>query len=378
MARAAMTERTDSPQPGMARHPLSVLQVITPSRFSGAERVVTYLAEALQARGHRVLALCKRNELLLEEMARRGVECRAVPIAGKANLRAPRVILGEARRFGADVIHTHLSTASLWGGVAAKLAKIPVISHVQALNSRTCFRFSDRLVAVSEGVKEHLVAQRVPAGRIDVVHNAVDLAAFEGLDDPWAVRREFGLRPEDLLVGVVAHLTPRKGHRYLVEAAALLLPRWPNVWLVFVGEGPLRGELEGQAAGLGISHRLIMAGYRQDALRLVNAMDVVVLPSVDKEGLPLCLVEAAILAKPTVATDIPGAREVIAEGATGMLVPPRDPRALAIAIDTLLGDPQLRRRMGEAGQARARRWFAKEGMAERTEAIYYRLLGLDF
>src|SRR5690349_3722948 len=136
---------------------LTILQVISQRHLSGAERVCLMLSESLQRRGHRVVILCKQDEAMLEEAARRGIETRTPGLSGKFNPLVALRILGIAREIGADLIHTHLSTASQWGGAAGRIGGIPVMSHVHAMNSHYFFMLANRMVACSDGVRQHLI-----------------------------------------------------------------------------------------------------------------------------------------------------------------------------------------------------------------------------
>jgi glycosyltransferase involved in cell wall biosynthesis len=187
--------------------------------------MAVYLAEALGQRGHRVVFACKRNELLLDELAARAIESHALPISGKTNLAAPFLLGWLAERIGADIIHTHLSTAGLWGSFAGRIAGVPTVASVHALNVKTCYQYADMIATCSEGVRDHLLAQGMSPSNIRVLHNGVRPGDFEGLDSAANVRAELDIAPDAPVIGEVAHLSARKGHRYLIEAVALLRER---------------------------------------------------------------------------------------------------------------------------------------------------------
>lgn len=354
--------------------PLTVLTVITPRRYSGAERMAVYLADGLRRRGHRVVFACKRNDLLLQELAARGLEAHPLPIAGKVNPVSPCLLAWLARRLRADLIHTHLSTAALWGSVAGKLAHIPTVASVHALNRKTCFLFADLIATCSEGVRQHLLDQGVAPERVQVLYNGVYPEHFEGLPRPAQVRRELQIPPGAPVIGAVAHLSRKKGQEYLLRAAALLRERWPDLVCLLVGEGLERTALTRLTERLGLGDAARFLGYRHDAPRIMQAMDVVVLPSVAKEGLGVCLIEAAFLGKPVVGSDAPGIREVLVDGDTGLLAPVADAERLAAKIAWLLADPVRAARMGSRGRDRARSLFTVEAMARRAEQLYRDLL----
>ncbi len=354
--------------------PLTVLTVITPSRYSGAERIAVYLAEGLQRRGHRVVFALKHNEQLMQELEERGIEAHALPISGKGNLMAPFLLAWFAEWVGADVIHTHLSTASLWGAVAGEIARIPTIASVHALNVKTCYVYSDLLATCSEGVRKHMMKQGVPGDRIEVMYNGLNPHQFEDIPSERAVRDELDLPFDAPVIGEVAHLSPRKGQTILLEAVALLLTRWPRLVCLLVGEGEDRATLERRVEQLGIEDHVRVMGYRPDARKIMHAMDVVVLPSVAIEGLGIVLIEAAFLGKPVVGSDAPGIREALVSGRTGLLVPPGRPAALAEAIGEILSNPEMAVEMGQHGRKRAQRMFSLDGMVTRAEELYRQIL----
>lgn len=357
----------------MAR-PLTILQVITQRRYSGAERICLALCEELQRRGHRVTLLCKPNGTMPEIARAAGIATETPAIAGKANLLAPLRIAAIARRIGADLIHTHLSTAALWGTVAGRLCSIPVVAHVHAMNSKFCYQFAERIVTCSRGVADYLYAQGVVPDKVRVAYNGIDLRRFEGLADRTVLRSELGIGPDEPVIICVAHLSPKKGQEHLLRAVALLKDRLPTLRCLLVGEGDMAGELRKQAEDLNIGQQVILTGFRADAVALMNAADVAVLPSVAKEGLGLVLVEAALLEKPTVASNAPGIDEALDDGVSGLLVPPGNPEGLAGALDRLLGDRDLCRSMGQAGRQRALELFTVPAMGGAVEAVYRELL----
>ena len=354
---------------------MNVLQIVTPSRVSGAERSAISLCLALRDAGHRVLVVTKPHADFEAFVRSRGLEVRPLRISGKLNLLAPGRLARLAEEFGADLLHTHLSTAAWSGALAGRLAGRPVISHVRALNSATAFRLADRVIAISHAVKRHLVSQGMEADLIDVVYTGIDPDEYQLPFSREEAKARLGYDADALVTGVVAHLTPKKGHHVFLEALSRVTERVAAVHALLVGEGQQRTALEQQARDLGLQNRVRFAGYQSDVLPYYAAMDVVALPSIAGEGLPRTLLEAGLLGRAAVASDLSGAGEIIRPGETGYLAPPGDVGALADRLTELLSEPDRRERFG----ARARTWiqeqFTPARMLEDTLAAYARLPG---
>ncbi len=354
---------------------LNILLVITPSKVAGAERSTVSLAAHLQARGHRVVVACRPSHPLVDIMRREGLDVRELAIGGKLNLRAAALLAGLIRSEAIDVVHTQLSTAAFWGSVAARWTRRPVLAHVRALNQKWWYLLADRILANSEGVKAHLVRQGVHPGRIHVIYNGVDPERCRTSLTPGEARERCGLPSTGLIVGVVAHLTAKKGHAAFLEAAADVVRSVPDVSFVFLGDGPERARLEARVKALGLSELVRFAGFQSDVCPWMQAMDLVVLPSIAMEGFGRVLVEAGMLGKPSITTDLGGTAEVVEHGVTGYVVPPGDVPALAEALLRMLTDAPGRAVMGEAARARAHALFTVDRMVAETEAAYQALLG---
>jgi len=280
------------------------------------------------------------------------------------------------RRDRVQLIHTHLSTASLLGSWAARLAGIPSLATVHGLNTRTCFNWSSAIIAVSNAVKQHLVAQGLSPDRITVIHNGVDLRAIARAPGRAAtLRAQWGLPEHGPILVTVGRLAPQKGHRYLLEAVRLLLrdERWSDVRLLIVGTGSLLPRLRQEAEEQGLSGRVAFCGFHRDVLPFLAVADIFVLPSV-QEGLSLSALEAMALGKPVVACRVGGTPEVVVDGETGLLVAPADPGELARALGWLMVNREEAQAMGRAGQRRVKEAFDLEQMVSRIEGIYRKLV----
>ncbi len=286
------------------------------------------------------------------------------------------------RREHPDVFHAHLSwpLGCKWGLAAAVAARVPAVVATEQLYVEMDYtpaaRLQQRLLASGVGcylAVSHTLARKlselfhIPAWKIRVIPNVAPPEFF-------SIHRSRPLQPfthypDRPVILTVARLNAQKGHNDLLQAAVLV----PNAIFVLVGDGPERLRLEEQARALRIDDRVVFAGYQADISPWLAGCDLFVLPSL-YEGLPLSLVEAAAAGKPVIATNIPGNNEAVLHGETGWLVPPRDPQALAAAIRSLLADPDLRHKLGQAGQERARREYSLENHVYQVTQVYEDLL----
>jgi glycosyltransferase involved in cell wall biosynthesis len=218
------------------------------------------------------------------------------------------------------------------------------------LNSPLWYRWATRVIAVSHAVKAHLVERGLPATRIDVVYNGVDPNRYFLPCTREEARLRLGLPLDVPLVGVIAHLTAKKGHAVFLDAFARIAAQHPTAHAVFLGDGDERVALGTQAEQSGLAQRVIFAGFHPDVLPYYAALDVVVLPSISGEGLPRALLEGGLLGRATIGTRLSGAPEIVQDGETGFIVPVGDAEALAARLDELLADAALRERMGAAAR----------------------------
>jgi glycosyltransferase involved in cell wall biosynthesis len=282
-----------------------------------------------------------------------------------------------------DLFHAQMSSpmSAKWGLAAAVLARVPTVATVQLVPAYEPDRSSrlqlralaaqvDRFIAVSRDIADQLSQRfRWPRDRIEVVHNAVALERF-GSPPPPGLRAELTGGRELALVLTLARLTEQKGHPTLLRAAAEL----PEAVFAFAGDGPLRPELEHEAARLGVEDRVRFLGHREDVPDLLAASDVFALPSL-YEGSSLALLEAMAAGRAVVSSSIGGTAELIEDGANGLLVPPGDVGALSSAIRRLLRDDGLRARLGARGRDRVEANFAERATADAVEGVYSEVLG---
>jgi glycosyltransferase involved in cell wall biosynthesis len=237
--------------------------------------------------------------------------------------------------------------------------------------SRWKYRQVDCFLCASEAIRRLVLADGIEPARAVTVHEGIDIERVESAP-PAKLHEELWLPHHAPIVGNVAALVPHKGQKHLLEAAMAVLPQVPDARFVIAGEGELRPQLERTIREHRLEKHVLLAGFRPDVLSLHKAFDIFVMSSVT-EGLGTSLLDAMAAGKPVVATTAGGIPEVVVDGETGFLVPPRDHHAMAEALIRLLKDPALRQRMGQAGLLRARRYFSAERMVQQTLRVYERI-----
>jgi glycosyltransferase involved in cell wall biosynthesis len=283
-----------------------------------------------------------------------------------------------AERF--DVVHVHWSTDYVVTPWLAKRAGVPAVlmsrhspyplksALGRYLYDRVLF---DRVIALSESVRQTLVGQGLRPEHVVTIHHGTDTDAFRAVTrDPAAVRAEWGVAPSDFLVGLTGRIAEEKGWRVFLEAVS----RLPDVRAVLVGDGPEGEAARARATELGVADRVTFAGFRSDINDAINALDVLVLASTWAEPCAAVVQQAMALGKPVVGTDTGGTPEMVDRDRTGLIVPPGDAGALADALNRLANDPALRARMGAAGQSRADELFTLRRMVDRNESLYREIL----
>ena len=355
------------------RSPRRVLQVITPSRMSGAEMQLVRMTPHMIARGHHVATIIKTNSPAIGEMHRLGLVAQPRRIGGKINVFAPSVLSRAAREHRAEIIQSTLSTASWWSGWLERFGGPPSIGHVQGFTSALWHRHQTHLLAVSDAVKQHLVNQGIPAERFTVLHNAMSPDDFYATRDPLIVRAENGAEADTPVVGTFAHLSRKKGHYDLFAAMPGVLRELPKTQFWIVGQGKLWRELHEIAEKSGVMNSVRFLGFRRDVADLMNAIDVMALPS-RREPCALVYVEAALSRKPCIACRSGGAPESIEDGQTGLLVPTRDSAAITASLLSLLTNRDRSTRMGQAAYERAVGLFSWDRFIYTLEQVYERVL----
>lgn len=307
-----------------------------------------------------------------EVLRERGFKVHEINANRRYDFRAIRqlVRLFKAERF--DVIHTHLSKATINGAVAARLARVPVVSTVHGMNKKYTYMLSNHIMTVSEAAKRYLVDQGVSADKVTAVYNCIPLEPFQSLPDPTAAKAAFGFGPDSVVLGTVSRAHQQKGIDVAIEAVAELRRRGRDAKYLFLGDGPHLDQFKDSVSTLGLTDHVRFPGFTDDIGEPLAAMDVFVFPTY-REAFGISLLEAMAARVPIVASNVDGVPEVLA-GESGILLDERSPQAFADAAETLLDNAETRTKLISNARKRAETVFSIEETAKGVEQVYRRAI----
>lgn len=379
----------------------SLIRVITRLNIGGPAQHVVLLTAHLAQRGFDCMLTTGRvdpHEGDMSDLAAR-LGCTPVVVPTLRNgagvlsdLRSLLALYRHFRRVRPSIVHLHLLKARALGGLAARLARVPIVvetfhgtlfseyyhpavTPLLVWGERLLARVMDAVIVVSEAVAEEVTRWRIaPASKIRVIPLGLNLEPFRrATGQRGRLRAELGVDGDVPLIGAVGRLVPIKGLSDLIAASAEVLLAVPKAQFVIVGDGPERAGLERDARERGILGQVRFLGWRRNLHYVYPDLDVVVLPSLN-EGTPVAVIEAMAAGRPVVATRVGGVPDVVRDGETGILVPPRTPTALVRAIIAVLQDRALGERLGRAAQADVLSRYAIGRLADEMEAFYRMLL----
>lgn len=363
-----------------------VLHVINGEFYAGAERVQELLARRLPEFGYRASFVCLKQGRFQRQLEQNGED--AICLAMRSRLDVVRAAVGiarHARSSQCQLIHTHTPRGALVGALASVLSGLPMVHHVHspttrdsarawlnrvnALVERTSLSRARALVPVSRSLADYLFEQGYGRDRVTTIQNGV--AALEAQPDPRAA-------DGPLVIGAVALFRPRKGIEVLLRALSRVVWQGDDVRLVVVGgfeTEAYEASVRRLCRDLGLEDRIEWRGFREDVNAELARMDLLVLPSLFGEGMPMVVLEAMAAGLAIVATRVEGVPEVIRDGKEGLLVEPGDVGALADAIHAVAADRPSLEAMGAAGRQRQQTRYSDQAMAERLSLVYDGVLG---
>ena len=360
---------------------MKILHVESGRHLYGGARQVLYIMEGLARHGGDNLLACPSGAHVAAP-ARAWARVFEMPMKGDADLglvaRLRRLIAAERP----DLVHIHSRRgADLWGGLAARLAGVRCVLSRRVDNPEPRwivglkYRLYDHVIAISEGIRQVLLAEGLAADRVSCVRSAVDATPYLIEYDKAGFRSGLGLGPATPVVGIVAQLIPRKGHRHLLAALPAVLAQHPGLQVLIFGRGPLEAALRQAIDAAGLAANVRLMGFRDDLPALLGCLDLLVHPA-DIEGLGVSLLQASAAGVPIIASRAGGMPEAVRDGLNGLLIAPGDVTGLVVAMNRLLDDAALRARMGAAGRRLVVDEFSPRTMSDGNLAIYRRVLDL--
>ena len=351
----------------------------------GLPRVVQALCTATDPDRFEVSVLCTRGKgPFAETLETRGIRVYELERPAERPDYFPfRRIAAVLSRNGIDVVHTHNTDPFVGGAIGAALARTPTLihtDHARTFPDKVRYMVAEhflayrayRVVGVSEDTTEKLHRyERIPRHKLMTIPNGIDLSPFDRLPPNDEARAALGIVGDGPVIGFSSRIEEQKGIPYLLEAMVRVRTAFPSVKLILAGEGSRRTELEEKVRQLELDDHVRFVGVVMDVPRFLAAVDVYVLPSI-WEGLPMALLEAMAAGCPVVASAVGGIPTAVAHEVTGALVDPQQPEPLARELERLLGDPDLRRRLGAEARRVCYERFSASAMAAQYEALYAR------
>jgi glycosyltransferase involved in cell wall biosynthesis len=370
-----------------------LLQLIDQLGRGGAEMLQLTFASGLDHTRFElhIAALRPRSDVtIVPELRALGLPVTEFNLQSTYDLRALREITAYLRRHRIDIIHTHLPGADIVGRLAGFRTRRPVVSTIH--NVLADFAIEPRRRRVLERLTAHLWCRKLvvvsdlfrreiadwfgfPLARVPAIPNGVDTGRFaRGPDFDRAAVKQALVGSSGPLITSVARLYPQKAQHHLIRAARIVLDARPDVRVALVGDGPLREPLQAQINDLGLADKIILTGFRPDIPDILAASDLFTLSSA-WEGMPVSLLEAMAAGCTAIATEVGGVAQVVTPGATGLLVPPGDPPALAAALLRCLDDPPYARQLAAAGRAWVIQEYGMRAWVAKWERLYLQELG---
>lgn len=376
----------------MGEPSIRVLLIASNPEYAGLERHVSRLIEAMsQLRDVEPHLVVFHEGQLVEEVRALGVPIEVVTLRWVFDVTAISRLARTIRRWKIDCLHTYGYKANVIGTMAARWAGVKAIvcaergkkepfygfdwlkmEVYEALNFAVSNILARRIITPSNELRKHF-APRYPLTKVVTVHNGIRPLAGPAPKTVAEIRASLGASDSTPLIGIVGRLKPVKGHSDFLKAASIVSEKLPDASFVVLGDGPLMKPLRDEAAASGLNGRVHFVGFKADVLDWTAALDLLVFAS-HSEGIPNALLEAMSLGVPVVSTAVGGVPEVIEDGMSGILVPPRDPEALAQVCLELLNDPGRRQMMALAGRERCHTCFSDLRMAQNTRDVYLEAL----
>lgn len=360
---------------------MKILHVETGMNLYGGALQVHYLLRGLADHAGVENTLVCPEGSAIAETARENVKLlHTVPMRGDLDILFIPRLFKFIREVKPNIIHLHSRRgADILGGIAARISGTPSILTRRVDNpenrlwTRIKYRFYNRIITISDGIREVLVNEGVPHNKITCVRSAVDISQYQKPCDRSLFTSAFGVAESTITCGVVAQFIDRKGHRYLLEAIPAILSAFPDTHFLLFGKGPLEKELRDICRRLGIAEKVTFTGFREDLDNILGCLDILIHPAL-MEGLGVSLLQAAAAGVPIVGTRVGGIPEIVLDGVNGLLIPPSDASSITDAVKKIIGNRDLAGQMADAGRKITKDHFSIEAMVEGNLQVYREIM----
>jgi len=366
---------------------MNILLLATRLNLGGIGIYVTSLAKALKEKGHHVV-VASSGGVLVERLDKAEITHIRLPIDTSADI-GPHTFVGYVKllriikEHNIELIHAHTRVTQVIANILFKRKKIHFVTTCHGFFKKRLSRrffpcWGERVIAISDAVKQHLVSDmRVSKENVRLVYNGIDIRNFTNRyseDDKKVIKKEYGLK-DKRTIGIISRFSDVKGIEYLLGAFGDLLVRFPDLQLLLVGDGRARyvKSLKNLASSLGVDKNVVFHKAVNDTSIPLSIIDLFCLPSV-QEGLGLSIIEAMSMGIPVVASDVGGIYTLIKDGKNGFLVPPKNEKALAEALEKVLSDSSLAKKMGDASKAIVSEKFTLDMMSDKIINVYKEVL----
>lgn len=368
---------------------VNVLHIIGSLQYGGAEKLLVTLLKKFDKEKYKFTVCCLDGGGPLEsELENMDIDIIKLGISKTSFPFAFSKLLWVMKTKKIKIVHTHLYGAGFWGRIAAKMIGVPIIitgeygltlwkKRKHILFERLAKRFADMRITDGEDIRRNRITkEKTDPKKIITISAGVDIDRFDPSVNVDIERKELNFTQNTFCVGTVSRLVQLKGLNYLLDAAKEIIDVFPTVLFLIVGDGPARAELEDYAIRLGIEKNMIFIGYCSEIqkVKMLALMNIFVTPSTLEGGIPVSLLEAMTMQNPIIATAVGTIPDVIKNGENGILIPPKNSKALSDAIVMLIKDKQLREKIAKNGSKQVKNHFPIESAAKKIEEIYDELL----
>ncbi len=358
---------------------MKVLHIESGKHLYGGAKQVTYLIKGLDKKGVDNILVCPKDSEIAKKCFN---SCNVIDIPMKGDIdfhmvwRLKKIIM----QYKPNIIHIHSRRgADTMGAIAAKITHTPAIISRRVDNkeprwlAHIKYNLFEHIITISCGIRDVLLKEGVPPNRITCIHSAIDITEYEQKCDKSSFLKEFNISDNAITIGVIAQLIKRKGHELLLNILPSLIDKYPNISVLFFGQGPLKEKLLKSITEKKLDKVVKLTGFIDNLHKWIGCLDIVVHPAL-YEGLGISLLQASAASVPIVASPFGGIPEVVHDGINGFLVDPNDSINFQNRIERLIQDKTLRQKMGQNGNILVKKHFSIETMVEGNLKIYKEIL----